>query len=102
MKITNYSFHMYIFFFQKKVTSCYLYWRLIVVVLLIVLFVLGGCILKPYIVHIAILGTAVCLYKLYCFWVVKEFVGKIGTVSATENMDSLPTVCGENEEFTKL
>lgn len=90
------------YFLQKKVTSCYLYWRMVVVVLLVILFTLGAVILHAYILQIAILGTVVILYKLYCFWVVKVFVARIGTPEAGENMDSLPTVCGENEEFTKL
>ncbi|CAL8110246.1 unnamed protein product [Orchesella dallaii] len=86
---------------KKKVTSCYLYWRLVVVVLLVILFILGAVILRSHVVGVLVLGTVVILYKIYCFWVVKIYVERIGT-EPMDNMDSLPTVCGETEEFTKL
>lgn len=71
------------------------------VVLLIILFTLGAVILKQYIIPIVAVGATILLLKIYSFWVVKEFVARIGT-DAADNVDSLPTVCGENEEFTKL
>ncbi|XP_021958402.2 uncharacterized protein LOC110854283 [Folsomia candida] len=86
---------------QKKLTSCYKWWRLVVVVLIAILFGISSIIIEAYRIPLLVLGCILCGYKMYCYWIVTLYIATIGTMEKDSEM-TLPTVCSEIDNFTQI
>jgi hypothetical protein len=73
----------------------------LVVVLIAILFGIAAFIIEPYRIALLIAGTVVCLYKVYCYWIVTLYIERIGTVEKDSDI-TLPTICSETENFSKI
>lgn len=93
--------NIFCYFVQKKLTSCYKWWRLLVVILIAILFGTASIIVEHYRIQLFIFGTILCLYKAYCFWIVNLYIATIGTAEKDSEM-TLPTVCSELNDFTQI